>query len=392
MKRILYIEANNDGTVGGSYFSLLYLLQGLDKTRYEPHVLFCQEHPLLSEFRKVTPHVYIADFSPSSSKGGREVFGCLTFIPRFFCDIVLKQRVPWKMIRAIRPDMVHLNNGYAALHEWIVSCLLQRVKIVVHDRGTPYPCSFRTRLLVRYLDAIISVSESYKRNIIRQGLKVKRISRIYNGLALEAVGGDVAPGDGDRVREEFGVEKDAPLLGIVGNIDRWKGQMVAVGAVRKIRERYPSVVCLIVGAVCRGAEGYRRELDAYVREHGLEGKVIFTGFRHDVPRIVNALDVLLHASIEPEPFGRVLLEGMAFAKPIVATDGGGVPEIIVRGVTGLLVPMNDAGALADAALYCLDHPDEARRMGEKGKRRLVEEFSGSRVAREVERVYEEVFA
>ncbi|MBZ0155114.1 MAG: glycosyltransferase family 4 protein [Alphaproteobacteria bacterium] len=392
MKRILYIEANRDGTVGGSYYSLLYLIQGLDRTKYEPHVLFCQEHPLIPEFRKATPHLYINDFGPSTSDREGLLGEALKFPYRFVRDVLLKQRALGELIRTIRPDLVHLNNGYSFVHEMIVSCRLHNVKVIAHDRGTRYPCSFRTRLLVPLLDAIVSVSDSYKENIVRQHLKVKRVSRIYNGFNSETIRERVSPLDRDRVRQEFGVGGNAPLLGIVGNIDRWKGQMVVVKAVQKIRRSYPDVACLIVGAVCRGAEGYREELEASIRENGLEESVIFTGFRDDVPGIVNALDVLLHASIEPEPFGRVLLEGMALSKPIVATAAGGVPEIIVQGETGLLVPMNDPDALANATLYFLSHPDAARKMGERGWRRLIEEFSGARVVREVERVYEEVFA
>ncbi len=387
MKKILYIEANKDGTIGGSYYSLLYLVQGLDKTKYEPHVMFCQDNVLIPEFKKVTPYVYINDFGPSNSATVKSFKDIIKWPYLLFADVFLKQLTIKKIINQIKPDLVHLNNGYAAMHEWVLACYLNKIKVIAHDRGTRYPCSFRTKLFVRFLDAIISVSDSYKDNIIKQNLKVKRMFRVYNGLDVDKIFKTVNFSEKDKIRSEFGINGNQPVAGIIGNIDRWKGQHVVLEAIKIVKQFYPGIKCLMVGSVCKGAEAYKKEIDKYVRDNSLDENIIYTGFRKDIPNILNILDILLHASIEPEPFSRVILEGMAFGKPIIATNSGGTPEQIVNGETGILVPMENSEKIADAIIYYLRDIERAKKIGEKGRQRLIEMFSIRRMVEEIENIY-----
>lgn len=392
MKRILYIEANRDGTVGGSYYSLLYLLQRLDKTRYEPHVLFCQDNDLIPAFKKVTPHVYINDFGPSGSPVCRNWIEVAMQPSRLVTEVLLRQIPIRKILRRIKPDLVHLNNGYSVLHEWMLACYLHGIKVLSHDRGTRYPCSLRTRMFVRLLDATISVSESYRNNLIRQNLKVKRIRRVYNGLDVERMAERIDLEAIKSIRSELDLNGGVPVIGIVGNIDRWKGQMVVLQAVKRLKTKCPLIKCLIVGAVNRGAEGYKSELERYVAENGLEGNVVFMGFRQDIANVLSVMDVMVHASIDPEPFGRVILEGMALEKPIVATNAGGPAELITNGEDGLLVPMGDEVSMASAIDEFIGDMERARNMGKKGREKLEKLFSIERMTKETETIYEEIFA
>jgi glycosyltransferase involved in cell wall biosynthesis len=385
----LYIERNTDGTIGGSYYSLLYLLQGLDKTVYEPHVVFFEDNVLVPEFKKVTQYVYIQD-DKTSYRRRKTRLG--RYLHLWFADIFLKY---WQMkdfLNRIKPDLVHLNNGYSQIDGWVLACSHSKVKIISHDRGTPYPCSIRTKFFSRYLDAIISVSESYRNNVIDQGLKVKRACRVYNGLDMDKVMRSI---DGNRlleIRRELHIVGGNPVVGIVGNVDSWKGQMVVVKAINNIRKNYPNIKCLVVGAVCAGAENYQQELVKYVADNSLGENILFTGFRKDSIAVMNLLDVLIHASVEPEPFARVILEGMALGKPIIGTNSGGTPEQIIDGLTGLLVPMNDHNAMAEALCRYLSDMKKAKEMGDRGRRRLIEEFSIKRMVRETEKIYDDVFS
>lgn len=391
MKRILYIEANTDGTIGGSYYSLLYLIQGLDKTRYEPHVMFCQDNVLIPEFKAITPYVYVNNFGPSGNGPAKTFKQFIKWPYLFVVDIILKQPMLRKIIKEIKPELVSINNGHAALHEWMLASYLNKVKVVAHDRGTGYPCSLRTRMFVRLLDAIICVSDHYKDNVTRQNLKVRLVRRVYNGLDTEMISGRISPVDIDRLRKEFKLKKDEPVIGITGNIDRWKGQAVVLRALKKVRAVYPGIKCLIIGQVAKGAKKYKTELDEYIAENGLRDNVIFTGFRKDIPNLLSLLDIMLHASITPEPFGRVILEGMAAGKPIIATNSGGTVEQIVNNETGILVPMNDPDKMADAIIFFISNPAAASEMGEKGKKRLTDLFSIKRMVSETAQVYEEIF-
>jgi glycosyltransferase involved in cell wall biosynthesis len=391
MKKILYIEANRDGTIGGSYYSLLYLVQSLNKEKYEPHVMFCQNHILIPEFKKVTPNVYINNFWPSASIPLRTFDDLIKWPYRFMVKIILKQFTLHKIITEIKPDLVHLNNGYSALHEWMLACYLHNINIVAHDRGTKYPCSLQTKLFVRCLDAIISVSDSYKNNVIRQKLKVKRIERVHNGIDIQQFKTNSQPELKDQLKQELNLEENQPIVGIIGNIDRWKGQHIVLQAIKRVKRQYPSIQCLIIGNVVMCAESYKEELDAYITNNGLEKNIIFAGFRKDIPNILNLLDVLIHASVEPEPFGRVILEGLALGKPIVATNGGGIPEIITHRETGLLVAMNDDEAMAEAILYYLANMEKANEIADRGKRMVRDLFSNEKTVRAIERIYEDIF-
>jgi glycosyltransferase involved in cell wall biosynthesis len=183
----------------------------------------------------------------------------------------------------------------------------------------------------------------------------------------------------------------APLVGIIGNIDRWKGQLVVLQAIMRVRESFPDIKCLIVGPVCKGAEKYKTELDEFMVRNNLGKNIVFTGYRNDISDILQSIDVLIHASVSPEPFGRVILEGMAYAKPIVATNSGGTPEQIIDVETGMLVPMNDPKSMADAVLFYLDDMERAKAIGERGRQRLLEMFSIKRMVEETEKVYQEIF-
>jgi len=145
---------------------------------------------------------------------------------------------------------------------------------------------------------------------------------------------------------------------------------------------------LIVGSPLFGEEAYEADLRRQVELLGIGANVEFTGFTRDIPGILRTIDIVVHASITGEPFGQVIIEGMAAGKPVIATRGGGVPEIITHGENGLLTPMGDFDALADALLYLLQNPDVARRIGLAGHEHVRQNFRASCGARKVEDVYE----
>ncbi len=388
--RILYIESNRDGTIGGSYYSLFYLVEGLDKEVYEPVVMFYEDNPLIGKFEKVAEKVVVFDhYSPFC--GCLETFDdVVKFIPRFMRDILWAQLEINKRIDETKPDIVHLNNSYAANHDWVLACKRRGIKIIAHDRGTRPPASLQTRFFVRFLDAVISVSDSYLEYVTGQKLKPKRACRVYNGLDVTKFDGLYSPEQKEELRCEFNVGKDDLLIGMVGNIDYWKGQLVLVKATALVVEKFDNVKVVLVGKTAKGAEKYEEEIKACIEAYGLEDKVALSGYRQDVPALLNAFDIFVHASVEPEPFGRVILEAMIMKKPIIATNSGGTPEQIVDGESGLLVPMNDEQAMADAILTYVNDMEKARQFGVNAWRRIKEKFSIRQMVEGVEKIYREI--
>ena len=184
----------------------------------------------------------------------------------------------------------------------------------------------------------------------------------------------------------------APVVALVGRIADWKGQHIFIEAAALVRNRFPEARFQIIGAALFDEHAYTGEIQELVRTLGLEDCVEFLGFRDDVPDLVAGLDVLVHASITAEPFGQVIVEGMAAARPIVATNGGGAKEIVVNGETGLLVPMGDVDAMAEAIVFLLDNREVAREMGARGYQRACELFSIERTARNMEAIYDEMLS
>ncbi|MBC8440652.1 MAG: glycosyltransferase family 4 protein [Deltaproteobacteria bacterium] len=388
--RILYIESNRDGTVGGSYYSLFYLVEGLDKNIYEPIVMFYEENPLIEKFEKVVKEVIIFDHDSPFSGCIRSFGNFIKFIPRFVRDILWAQFEIIKKIDEIKPDIVHLNNSYAANHDWVLACKLKGVKIIAHDRGTMPPASLQTRFFVRLLDAIISVSDSYLQYITGQGLKPKLACRVYNGLALKDFSGQYSTEQRNQLRKNLDVNDDDILIGMVGNIIYWKGQIVLVKAMTRIVKKQQNVKVLLVGKTVSGGEAYEHDIKTCISQNKLNDKIFFTGYREDIPALLDAFDIFIHASVEPEPFGRVIIEAMARKKPIIATKLGGPSEIIVHGESGVLIAMNDEIAMADAILNYIADMSKAEKIGQNAFKRVVEKFSAQNMVQGVEAVYNEI--
>ncbi len=391
-KRILYIESNRDGTVGGSYYSLFYLVRGLDKDLYQPVVMFYEDNPLIGKFRELAIEVVVYDhYSPSDGRI-RNLSDFVKFLPRLVRDVLWGHFKVIKKLDEINPDIVHLNNSYAVNHDWVLACKRRGVKIIAHDRGTRPPASLQTRFFVRFLDAIISVSDSYLKYVTEQKLKPKTACRIYNGLDVTEFADHYHLESKKQIRRNLNVSNGDILIGMVGNIDYWKGQIVLVKAMSLVVKEFKNVKVALVGKTARGAAKYEEEIRACISQHGLNDNIIFTGYREDIPALLNAFDIFVHASVEPEPFGRVILEAMAMKKPIVATNAGGPPEIIVDGKSGLLVPMDDERAMADAILIYLDDRQKADELGINAWTRLQDKFSTEKMVSAIEDIYQKIFS
>ena len=169
----------------------------------------------------------------------------------------------------------------------------------------------------------------------------------------------------------------APLIG-------HRGYAHLLEAARLVEAAMPGVHWVLVG------DGeLRGELEGQRRSLGMEAQVHFPGWREDIPDVLALCDLFVLPSLG-EHFGRVLIEAMAMARAVVATDAGGVPEIVLHGETGLLVPPAQPKALAEAVLALLEDPGRAARLGAAGRRRAETEFSLSRHVEAVEALYQEL--
>jgi glycosyltransferase involved in cell wall biosynthesis len=297
-------------------------------------------------------------------------------------------------LRRARVQIVHAYNVYANIFAVPPARIAGTPVVVASIRDTGVyltPLQKRVqRMACRLADCVLVNAEAVRRWLEDQGYRTDRVAVIRNGVDLARFA--VRPGDG-ALRRELGLPADAPLVLVLSRLDRNKGIEEFLEAAAEVASRSPRVRFLVVGdrfvlrdgAIVRD-ERHRDELEKRARELGLSGRVRFTGFRLDVPALLSeaAMSVLPSRS---EGLSNAVLESMAAGVPVIATRVGGIPEAIEDGVSGLLVPPRDPGALARAMEVLLEHRELARRLGRDARRRVEERFSLERMVRETEALY-----
>ncbi|MBM4428730.1 MAG: glycosyltransferase family 4 protein [Chloroflexi bacterium] len=405
--RVLYVDSAP--TAGGSVVSLYELLRGLDRDRYEPIVVFYAPHAYVDHFRDLGLQVYVwdayaaPDHRPIWVKDRRQssIARCLrqtAWGSRLYhalgFALLLRRRV-WPRARALQAiiraesvDLVHTNIRVAHDRESIIAARLSSVPCVCHIRDWD-ELNWFDRRLVRMVSAFIYISESVQKRHLQTGMLRSKGHVVYNGLDVASFLAALDPVQG---RKSLGLANGDLAVGIVGRLERWKGQEVFLRAMRLVEDAVPSARGIVVGDPVPYALDYRDSLFALHEEFGLSERVIFHPFRRDLPQVMSALDVVVLASTSPEPFGRVLIEAMAAGKPVVATDAGGVREIVQDGVQGLLVPPGDAAALGRAIIEVLTRPEQAAAMGRAGQARVKERFNIQQYVDGVQAVYRQLLS
>ena len=394
--RVLYVEGNDDGTVGGSYFSLLFLVENLDRTRFAPTVVFHRSHALQARFEAVAPVIVLKKLKPIHflERAPRRGAGALLALPIRAAQSgvnfarLLAQGVRYaRFLRAQGADLLHLNNSITRTHDWMIGARLAGIPCVVHERGINDVFHFPTRPLTPGLAAVLCISQAAHDNLLAHGFAGDNLHVVHNGLDPASV---VPARPPEAMRAAHGIPAGAPVVTMVGNVREWKGQEVLVRALPALARAVPDVRCLFVGETTPGDEPYAAKLRALLEASGTAGHAIFTGYTRTPADYLQLSDVAVHASTTPEPFGRVLLEAMALRKPVVGSRGGAVTEIVVDGQTGYTFTPGDSGELAARILDLLDHPERARLYGEAGYHRLLAEFHVTRNVARTCAIYDRV--
>ncbi|MDB4909353.1 MAG: hypothetical protein JWO39_176 [Gemmatimonadetes bacterium] len=233
---------------------------------------------------------------------------------------------------------------------------------------------------------VIANSQATANALRARGGARARVDVVYNGVDA-AVYDAVTDAEALAVRASLGLGS-APVLGLFGRIAPWKGQDVAIRAMALLSDR-PEVQLVIVGDALFGEESYAAEMRALAAELGLGARVHFLGFRSDVPVLMRAVDVLVHTSTAPEPFGRVIAEGMLAGRPVIATAGGGASEIVTAGETAWQIQPRDPAALASAIREVLANPARARAVAAAGRADALARFTLGVTLPQTERAIEQ---
>ncbi len=373
----------------GGEISLFNLVTRLDSAKFRPVVVLFEPGVLQEKLQAAGVETRVIELGGginNARKNALGVKGILTSrqIGHVFRHLFALRRV----LRAENAQIAHCNSLKADLLGGIAARLagvptIWHLRDRIADDYLPRRTARAFRWLARRIPTrIIAVSSGTLATLQLPARDLKRgkARAILNGTPLE----NIVPGCPVFAR-------DALLIGMVGRLAPWKGQHIFLEAAAKVREQFPHARFQIVGAALFAADqAYEAQLRAQCHDLGLDDAVEWLGFRSDVSHLVAQMDVLAHASTTGEPFGQVIIEGMAAGRPVVATNGGGVPEIVEADITGFLVPMNDAPALGEAIIKLCAEPETARKMGQAGRRRVQEHFDIRVTVENVQAVYDDL--
>jgi len=236
------------------------------------------------------------------------------------------------------------------------------------------------RILASFTTQIITVSNvGRKIRIQREGINPKKLITIHNCVELHRF--DEVTNAYNNIRQEFGIGLDEPVVGFVGRLQEVKAVRYLIESFVELRTIIPTVKLLIVG------DGpLKASLQDYAQELGLSEQVIFAGYRRDIPQVLNAMNVFVLPSLR-EDLPLSPIEAMAMRKPVVATNVGGIPEVVIDEETGFLVSPKDASALAKAIGRILQDESLAQKMGLAGRKRVEKKFSADAVSTRIQQLY-----
>jgi glycosyltransferase involved in cell wall biosynthesis len=357
---------------GGAERQLLYILQNLDRQKFEPLLCVLNPGEMIPEFRSIdVPIVNLKKYLPRY-----DIFRLLSLIA---------------LTRRWRPDLIHsvLGNAFA-----FIASRINRVPHLVAERNAEPPNGEEKNLFQKWMERLVFtkseaiVANSQAGAAVAQRIKGAKPEKIYvvpNGIDSKAF--DNLRGS-QAMRRELGLSPEEFTIGIIGSIvGKRKDHETFLRAMQCLSQR----TCHKFQIVCVGHGPKLEETLLLAGKLGLGERILFTGVRADVPEILAALDLVVSSS-QWEGMPNVIMEAMAAGKPVVATAVGGTPELVIPGETGWLVPPQDPEALALASQKMLEKPDLALEMGKAGRRRIEAFFSIEKMVRGTENIYQRLLS
>lgn len=382
--KILYLNPSSE--VGGAERSLLDLLRYLDQEKYHPIVSLPSDGKLGAELEKRGIETEIILFhskiSSLSRENGNLGFHEFIVIPLYLLPTIIAIT---RFIRARDIDMIVTNGIKSHVIGSMVSTMT-RAKLIWHVRDLIEAGWLKSMLrsMGRFFpDKIIANSDAVGRIFSNNG----RTEIVYNGIDLARFDTEI---DGEKVRSMFGIGKDTNLIGTIGHLAPLKGFEELLWAIAEVIGEGFNIKLAIVGeAIYPNSERYKQNLLSLVDSLGLKDRIIFAGFREDIPELLASFDIFVLPS-RSEGFGRVNLEAMAMGKPVISTNVGGIPEVVLDEITGILVPPRNSHELAQATIRLLNDRELRESLGREGRRRVKDHFTLQAYAQRIQEIYGEI--
>lgn len=366
MAKISILEIIGDSSLAGAPRHLLSILENLDVDKFELHCV-CPPGPLAGEIRKLRRRIDLEVINMDS---------------RLDLDAIRRIR---REIKLVDLAIIHVHGTRAGVLGRLASIGFNRPVIYTEHLWTKqYKLQNRFLNFLHYcansfLDIFttlnIAVSEAVREFIVSSGIsRYEKVKVIYNGIEITKNKANIFQSE-----QEF-------LIATIGSLNKQKGMQYLIAALPKIIKEFPGIRLEIIG------DGeYRRHLQNEVKKLKLKNYVKFTGFVPDPVKYLTRFDLYVQPSLS-ESFGLAMVQAMSVGLPVIATNTGGIPEVITEGKTGFLVKTKDPNALSDAILELLRHPSLAKKMGEMAQKDAKLRFDIKDMITELEQTYENVLA
>ena len=378
---ILYISAFSQW--GGSTISLMRRIENLDSSKYRITVVVPEDGPMVEKYEKVgarveiVPMVILLRFK-SLREMLKYIFGFLPSVLRIY-----------RVIKRLKADLVHSNDsiilvgGIAAKLAGVPSITQIRDNI----RDPAQVVRMRNFIINLFSDRILAVAKSILDNFIDFGGDQSKSQVFYNGVDIEIF----RPEEKDlNLKQNFNIPKNSKIVTHIARFDPNKGQDCIIDAASNILNEVPSTYFLLVGDNNFDRfKWYKERVLQRIKERGLEDKIIFTGKKDNIEKIINISDVVILPSAY-EALPGAVSEASACGKPVVASNVGGIPELVIDGKTGHLIPPQDVQALSNSLVSILTDDNYAKKMGLEGRKHMEKKFNIVQLTQKLEIFYKDL--
>ena len=382
---VLFIHTATRPPLGADTWVQSQIISGLDKSRHDVHVACARgtadEPTPTFEVMRVIPGIRIVPVNfgqeQESIRGGKvaTLLGSLPS-PASFVKLVIHAR-------RHRIDVIHTTDRPRDAFLSVIIARLVRATCIIHTH-VGFDATWMSKMLqwsLRRANGLIAISDYVASTLVAGGHDPARVHVVLNAI-------DIArwnPGVGrDERRQELGYSPGDTVVITVCRLFASKGPSELLRAFAIAHAGHADLRLLVVGIEMQ--QGFLSELTQLAADLGVDGRVVFTGQRNDVPSLMAAADIFAMPS-RGEPFGLVYLEAMATQLPVVALNDGGTPEVVTHGLDGLLCEPDDIEGLAANLTALIDDPEQRRRLGRHGREQVESRFSIERMARDTEAVY-----
>ena len=375
--------------VGGGEYSIYLLIKNLRRDIFEPIVFFSNENEIIKRLGEDGIRLINITLNKKITSVYRDkikINPVNLFIYFFYLTTGIFQVLT--LLKKNKIDLLHPHDNLSKIIGGFAAKLCN-IKVVTHCRDDLKNdfISKVFRLVYRFLtDRIIAVSEKTKKSLtVGKKSLLKKTTVIYNGVDL-SVFNPYRLNDFSKDKLNLNNLNNKIVIGVIAVLEKYKGHIYLFHAIEQLKQNgVVNFICLVIGDG-RG----KSNLIKYIKNENLEELILFLGHRKDIPELLKITDILIIPSIEQEAFPRVAIEAMAMEVPVVCTNFGGLPEAVVDGETGIVVPCEDADNLYKAIKYLIESPEVRKKMGECGRKRVKGKFNVNNNVRMTERLYLDV--